>query len=113
MKKTFWGGVLLSGLGLFLLCKNIVVNMWGFYYHLTGSSGVLIVLLIAGIVAMVTKPCKVTYFMFATLLTLLLLSVILSIRIHLRMMSFFDLLLIISTIGIGVGLLVKSLTSKK
>lgn len=113
MKKSFWAGLLLTGLGLFLLCKNIVVNMWGFHYHFTGSSGILIVLLIAGIIAMVVKPCKVTYSIFTVLSAFLLLSVILSIRIHLRMMSFFDLLLIIATLGTGIGILVKSILSKK
>ncbi len=111
-KSSFqlYAGIVLVLIGLYLLLSNVRVTSFAFYrfgMQSVNTGAILIILLIASVVFMVVRPNRLSKGIVIALLILLLLSVILGIRIRLAYMSVLDLFLILGTIAVGIGLILR------
>lgn len=112
---SFWSGLVLIFVGLFMFLKNVSINSFGFYrlFNTVNTGGIIIVLLIISFIAVIVKANKITIGLFIACLLGLILSVILGIDIRFRAMSALDLILILGCLFGGVGLAIKGLISSK
>ncbi len=102
-------GLILFGIGLFMLFKNVNVNSFHFYtFHSVNTGGVIIFLLILTSAFYIAKGYEILKYAIYALVILLVISIILGIHVYLRPMSLFDLILILAPITIGIGLMLQS-----
>ncbi len=102
-------GLILFGIGLFMLFKNVNVNSFHFYtFHSINTGGVIIFLLVIFGAFYIAKGYEYIKYILYALTLALMISVILGIHVYLRPMSLFDLFLILAPIAIGIGLMLHS-----
>lgn len=95
--------------GVVMLLLNTSVSSWGFYrIGKTSTGGILFVLLILSAVYLAVKKNKTGILLVSGSVSLLLLSLILGIHIHIMSMSALEMALICGLIGSGIGLIAKS-----
>lgn len=113
--EQFVLGCVLSLIGVIIFLTNVRINTSSIFYRYgrINVGGILLVLIVVVLADLVVKPRKVTVFILITLFIVFIISVVLAIDIRIIGMSAFELILILGTIGIGTGLLIKVLLSSK
>lgn len=113
----FFVGILLLAAGLFMLSKRVMVNSSWFGWSIGGfdlSSGTVTIPLIIGIIWYFVKPKSIIPKIIIVLgLLFIIVSIIMSIRIHFVTTSLFDYILIFGMTGAGTGLLLRSVFKNK
>jgi|GEM_PF-6328950 len=106
---AFFAGLFLIGLGFFLLLSNIATSHFGFMkVGNTNSAPVLIIIFFVCLVFSIIKGGYAWLTVFFVLLAMVV-SVILGTNFYLKHMSVAELLLMVGTLAIGIGLVIKSL----
>lgn len=113
----FFLGVILLGVGLFLLSKRVMVSS-SFYTWCFGgfnlSSGLVTVPLIIGIIWYFCNPKSIVPKIIITLgVIFIVVTIIMSIRIYFVTTSMYEYILIVGMAAAGAGLLLKTLFKKK
>lgn len=113
----FFVGILLLGVGLFMLSKRVMVHGSWHIWRIGGydlSSGLITVPLIIGIIWQFCRPKSIIPKIVITLGAIFIVaSVIMSIRINFVTTSMFDYIIIIGMAAAGSGLLLKTLFQKR
>ena len=113
----FFLGVILLGLGLYLLFKKTVVHSSWYSWRLGGldiSSGLMILPFIIGVIWYFYNPKSVIPKLLTVLgVVIVVATMIMSVRITLSAMSLWDYILIIGMSAAGAGLLLKTLFRKR
>lgn len=113
----FFIGVILLGVGLFLLTKRVVVSGGWYTWYIGGlgmSSGLVVIPLIIGIIwYFCNSNSNVPKIIITLGAIFIVVTIIMSIRIHFVATSMFDYILIIGMIAAGSGLLLKTLFKRK
>lgn len=120
MKKDelveFLGGIILLGIGLFMLSKRVIVSsgfgltIWNFDI----TTGTIVIPLMIGIVLYFLKPNSIIPKIIILLSVIfIVVSIIMSVRLRFVPTSLFDYLLIIVLIASGTGLLLRMKLTKK
>lgn len=108
-KMTFLAGLICSIIGIVTFLMNVTISSWSFYrFGKINTGGILIVLLILAIIYLVAKRNKTGIILIASVLGLILLSLIMGIHMHINYMSAFNMILIVGLIAVGIGLIIKS-----
>jgi hypothetical protein len=108
-------GLVLTIIGAALFLMNVHVSSFSFFYVYHGVSigGILMILLIVSFITLIVKNNWVTRSIFIGLCILFFVSVIASIHFYISYISAFKLVLILGTLALGIGLLLKSLVFTK
>lgn len=113
----FFLGVILLGVGLFLLSKRVMVSSSWYSWSFSGfnlSSGLITVPLIIGIIWYFCNPKSIIPKIIITLgVIFIVATIIMSIRIYFVTTSMYEYILIIGMAAAGAGLLLKTLFKKK
>ncbi len=113
----FFIGILLLGAGLFMLSKRVMVHSSWFGWSIGGfdlSSGTVTIPLIIGIIWYFVKPKSVVPKIIIVLgVIFIIVTIIMSIRIHFVTTSLFDYILIFGMAGAGTGLLLRAVFKKE
>lgn len=113
----FFVGVILLGVGLFMLSKRVMVHSSWYIWRIGGfdlSSGLVTVPLIIGIIWQFCRPKSVIPKIIITLGAIFIVAtIIMSIRINFVTTSMFDYLIIIGMAAAGSGLLLKTVFKKR
>ena len=113
----FFLGVILLGVGLFLLSKRVMVSSSWYSWSFGGfnlSSGLITVPLIIGIIWYFCNPKSIIPKIIITLgVIFIVATIIMSIRIYFVTTSMYEYILIIGMAAAGAGLLLKTLFKKK
>jgi len=113
----FFVGVILLGVGLFLLCNKVVVHSSWYSWRLWGmnlSSGLVIIPLIIGIIWLFYNPKSIAAKIIIVLGAIFIVAtIIMSVSIHFVTTSMFEYILIIGMCAAGSGLLLKTLFKKR
>lgn len=113
----FFIGIILLGVGLFMLSKRVMVHSNWFSWNIGGfnfSSGLVTIPLIIGIIWQFYNPKSVIPKFIITLGAIfIIITIIMSIRINFITTSMFEYIIIIGMIAAGAGLLLKTLFRKK
>ena len=113
----FFLGIILLGVGLYLLFqKTVVSSNWFMGWHIGSfnmSSGLVIIPFIIGVIWYFYNPKSVgPKIVIALGIVILVATIIMSVRISLRTMSLWDYIIIIGMSAAGAGLLLKTLFKK-
>lgn len=113
----FFIGVILLGAGLFLLSKRVMVSSSWYTWRIGGfnlSSGTITIPLIIGIIWYFYNSKSIAPKIIITLSVIfIILTIIMSVRIHFVTTSMFDYVLIFGMAAAGSGLLLKTLFKKR
>lgn len=113
----FFIGLILLAAGLFMLSKRIMVHSSWYVWRIGGfdlSSGTITIPLIIGIIWFFFNSKSIVPKIIITLsIIFIVLSVIMSVRIHFVTTSMFDYILILGMAAAGSGLLLKVLFKKR
>lgn len=113
----FFLGVILLGLGLYMLFKKTIVHSSWYSWHfgtIDFSSGLMILPFIIGVIWYFYNPKSFMPKLLITLgVVILVATVIMSVRITLSSMTLWDYILIIGMCAAGAGLLLKTLFKKR
>lgn len=113
----FFIGILLLGAGLFLLSKRVMVTSSWYIWHFGGfdlSSGTVTIPLIIGIMWYFFNTNSIIPKIIITLSVIfIVLTIIMSVRLHFVTTSLFDYVLIFGMAAAGSGLLLRVLFKKK
>lgn len=113
----FFIGVILLGAGLFLLSKRVMVSSSWYIWRIGGfnlSSGTITIPLIIGIIWYFYNSKSIAPKIIITLSVIfIVLTIIMSVRIHFVTTSMFDYVLIFGMAAAGSGLLLKTLFKKR
>lgn len=113
----FFLGIILLGVGLFLLSKRVMVSSSWYSWSFGGfnlSSGLVTVPLIIGIIWYFCNPKSIIPKIIITLgVIFIVATIIMSIRIYFVTTSMYEYILIIGMAAAGAGLLLKTLFKKK
>ena len=110
-------GIILLGLGLFLLSKRVMVSSSWYIWRIGSfdlSSGLVTVPLIIGIIWYFCNPKSIVPKIIITLgVIFIVVTIIMSIRIYFVTTSMYEYILIVGMAAAGAGLLLKTLFKKK
>lgn len=113
----FFIGVVLLGVGLFMLSKRVMVHSSWYIWRIGGfdlSSGTIVIPLIIGIIWYFFNSKSVVPKIIITLSVIfIVVSIIMSVRINFVTTSMFDYILILGMAAAGSGLLLKTLFKKR
>lgn len=113
----FFIGVILLGVGLFMLSKRVMVHGSWYAWRIGGfdiSSGLVTVPLIIGIIWYFVNSKSVVPKIIITLgVIFIIVTIIMSIRINFVTTSMFEYILIFGMLAAGAGLLLKALFKKR
>lgn len=113
----FFLGVILLGLGLYMLFKKTIVHSGWYSWSFGGidfSSGLMILPFIIGVIWYFYNPKSVfPKILIALGVIIVVATVIMSVRIRLSAMTLWDYILIIGMCAAGAGLLLKTLFKKR
>ena len=113
----FFIGVILLGAGLFMLSKRVMVHSSWYVWRIGGfdlSSGTITIPLIIGIIWYFYNSKSIAPKIIITLSVIfIILTIIMSVRIHFVTTSMFDYVLIFGMAAAGSGLLLKTLFKKR
>lgn len=113
----FFIGVILLGVGLFMLSKRVMVHSSWYVWRIGGfdlSSGTITIPLIIGIIWYFFNSKSIAPKIIITLSVIfIVVSIIMSVRIHFVTTSMFDYILILGMSAAGAGLLLKTLFKKR
>lgn len=113
----FFIGVVLLGVGLFMLSRRVMVHSSWYIWRIGGfdlSSGTVTIPLIIGIIWYFVKPKSVVPKIIITLgVVFIITTIIMSVRINFVTTSLFDYVLIFGMAGAGAGLLLRTLFKKR
>ena len=113
----FFLGIIMLGLGLFLLSKRVIVHSSWYSWRIGSfnlSSGLVTVPLIIGIIWQFYNSKSIIPKIIITLgVIFIIATIIMSIRISFMATSMFDYIIIIGLVAAGSGLLLKTLFRKK
>lgn len=113
----FFIGVILLGAGLFMLSKRVMVHSSWYTWRIGGfdlSSGTITIPLIIGIIWYFANSKSIFPKIIITLsVVFIVLSIIMSVKIHFVTTSMFDYILIFGMAAAGSGLLLKTLFKKR
>lgn len=113
----FFLGVILLGLGLYLLFKKTVVHSSWYTWHIGTfdlSSGLMIMPFIIGVIWYFYNPKSFGPKIVITLgVVIIVATIIMSVRISLSAMTLWDYIIIIGMSAAGAGLLLKTLFKKR
>ena len=113
----FFIGVVLLGVGLFMLSKRVMVHSSWYIWRIGGfdlSSGTITIPLIIGIVWYFFNSKSIIPKIIITLsIIFIVISIIMSVRINFVTTSMFDYILILGMAAAGSGLLLKTLFKKR
>ena len=113
----FFLGIVLLGLGLFLLSRRVMVSSSWYIWNIGGfdlSSGLVTVPLIIGIIWYFCNSKSIVPKIIITLgVIFIVATIIMSIRIYFVTTSMYEYILIIGMAAAGAGLLLKTLFKKK
>lgn len=107
-------GLVLFGLGIFLLLDSIQISSLSFYRIGTVSTApILLILLIIFIVVAVASKSNWTWLLVVLDIILIIVSVIFGTSFYFKHMSALNLVLMIGVFSVGIGLIIKSLFGMK
>lgn len=113
----FFIGVILLGVGLFMLSKRVMVHSSWYVWRIGGfdlSSGTVTIPLIIGIIWYFFNSKSIIPKIIITLsVVFIIVTIIMSVRINFITTSMFDYILIFGMAGAGAGLLLKTLFKKR
>ena len=113
----FFIGIILLGIGLFMLSKRVIVHSSWYVWRIGGfdlSSGTITIPLLIGIIWYFFNSKSIVAKIIITLSAILIVvSIIMSVRINFIATSMFDYILILGMAAAGSGLLLKTLFKKK
>jgi len=113
----FFIGVILLGVGLFMLSKRVMVHSSWYVWRIGGfdlSSGTITIPLIIGIIWYFVNSKSIAPKIIITLSVIfIIVSIIMSVRINFVTTSMFDYILIFGMAAAGSGLLLKTLFKKR
>ena len=114
----FFIGMCLLGAGLYMLSKRVIVSS-GFYSlwrigSFDLSSGTVIIPFIIGVIWLILKPqSKVAKWVITLSIIFIIVTIIMSVRLHFVPTSLFEYILIFTLVAAGAGLLLKVLYVNK
>lgn len=113
----FFVGVILLGVGLFMLSKRVMVHSSWYSWRIGGfslSSGTVIIPLLIGIIWYFINSKSIAPKIIITLsIVFLVVSIIMSVRINFVTTSLFDYILILGMAAAGTGLVLKTVFKKR
>ena len=113
----FFIGVILLGVGLFMLSKKVMVSSSWYNWRIGGlslSSGTITIPLIIGIIWYFANSKSIVPKVIITLSSIfIVISIIMSVRINFVTTSMFDYILMFGMVAAGSGLLLKTLFKKR
>lgn len=113
----FFLGIILLGVGLYLLFKKTIVHSSWYRWNIGGfdlSSGLMLVPFIIGVIWYFYNPKSVLPKILITLgVVIVVATIIMSVRISLSTMTLWDYIIIIGMSAAGAGLLLKTLFKKR
>ena len=113
----FFAGIILLGVGLFMLSKRVMVHSGWHSWRVGGfdlSSGTITIPLIIGIIWYFVNSKSIAPKIIITLSSIfIVVSIIMSVRINFVTTSLFDYILIFGMSAAGAGLLIKTLFKKR
>ena len=113
----FFIGIILIGVGLFMLSKRVMVHSSWYIWRIGGfdiSSGTIVIPLIIGIIWYFFNSKSIVPKIIITLsIIFIVVSIIMSVRINFVTTSMFDYILILGMAAAGSGLLLKVLFKKR
>ena len=113
----FFAGIILLGVGLFMLSKRVMVHSGWHSWRIGGfdlSSGTITIPLIIGIIWYFVNSKSIAPKIIITLSSIfIVVSIIMSVRINFVTTSLFDYILIFGMSAAGAGLLIKTLFKKR
>lgn len=113
----FFIGIILLGVGLFMLSKRVMVHSSWYVWRIGGfdlSSGTVTIPLIIGIIWYFFNNKSIIPKIIITLSVIfIIVTIIMSVRINFVTTSMFDYILIFGMAGAGAGLLLKTLFKKR
>lgn len=105
---NFLSGVVLFFVGIWMLLSNIRVYYIQFYtFHGVNTASILIILFVVLIVLAIVKTNKMLWMLVLLDVIAMIVSVILGTRFSFARMSALDLLLMLGTLAVGIGLMIK------
>lgn len=107
-KEKVIAGIILIAIGVFMFFKETRIYSWSFYRSASSVPAILIILLMITAVFYVTKKNKMLVYVMAALAAGLLISLILNMRMYFSG-SLLSLVLILSPICVGTGLVMDAL----
>ena len=104
-------GIVLTIIGVIIFLQNVVVSSFTLFYRMgrVNVGGILIVLIVVAFIAFIVKPNMITGFSLIGLCVAFFVCMVISLNVSMRYMSGLELALILGTIGVGVGLVIKGL----
>ena len=101
-------GIVLTIIGVIIFLQNVVVSSFTLFYRMgrVNVGGILIVLIV---VAFIVKPNMLTGLSLIGLCIAFFVCLVISLNVSMRYMSGLELALILGTIGVGVGFIIKGL----
>ncbi len=113
----FFIGLLLLGAGLFWIFQTVKVSTsWGSFYHLGGFSipnGTVIIPLLIGIIMLFMMERKIFGWIVTALgVVIILLTVIMSVRLHFTSTSLFNYVMMFAFVAVGGALVLRALFKK-
>ena len=113
----FFVGIILLGVGLFMLSKRVIVHSGWHIWRIGGfdvSSGTVTIPLIIGIIWYFVNSKSIIPKIIITLSVIfIIVTIIMSVRINFMATSMFDYILIFGMAGAGAGLLLRTLFKKR
>ena len=96
-------GIVLTIIGVIIFLQNVVVSSFTLFYR------ILIVLIVVAFIAFIVKPNMLTGLSLIGLCVAFFVCLVISLNVSMRYMSGLELALILGTIGVGVGFIIKGL----
>ena len=102
-------GIVLTIIGVIIFLQNVVVSSFTLFYRMgrVNVGGILIVLIVVAFIAFIVKPNMLTGLSLIGLCVAFFVCLVISLNVSMRYMS--GLALILGTIGVGVGFIIKGL----
>ena len=104
-------GIVLTIIGVIIFLQNVVVSSCTLVYRMgsVNVGGIRIVLIVVAFIAFIVKPNMLTGLSLIGLCITFFVCLVISLNISMRYMSGLELALILGTIGVGVGFIIKGL----
>ena len=104
-------GIALTIIGVIIFLQNVVVSSFTLFFRMgrVNVGGILIVLIVVAFIAFIVKPNMLTGLSLIGLCIAFFVCLVISLNVSIRYMTGLELALILGTIGVGVGFIIKGL----
>ena len=102
-------GIVLTVIGVIIFLQNVVVSSFTLFFRRVNVGGILIVLIVVAFITFIVKPNMLTGLSLIGLCIAFFVCLVISLNVSMRYMTGLELALILGTIGVGVGFIIKGL----